>query len=95
MAWMLPSLRGAGVVPPSGLRFMFRELQGSKFNGSKPPTNGKPSVTRSFESFQLPTFALMWRNSSGVMLPSRSAWSPYWTPTLSQGTRANPYSSVP
>ena len=51
-------MRGAGVAPPSGLRFICRELHGSKFAGQKPPTNGKPSVTISLERFQPPTLAL-------------------------------------
>ena len=42
----------------------------------------------SFASFQLPTRAFTFRNSAGVMLPSFSAFSPYWTPTLSNVLRA-------
>jgi hypothetical protein len=29
-------------------------------------------------------------NCSGVIAPARSAWSPYWTPVLSNGSLAKP-----
>ena len=95
MASTSPSVRGAGVVPPSGLRFMLRELHGSKFSGVSGPSNGKPSGTISEVCFQPPIWALRSRNSSGVMTPSTRAWRPYCTPTLSHGTRANPSSPTP
>ena len=86
--------RGRG-APPSGLSCICRELHGSKASGEKSPTNGKPSVTISLESFQLPIWALRSRNSAGVMTPVVRASRPYCTPTLSHGTRAKPVSSVP
>ena len=95
MAARSPSVRGAGVTPPSGDRFMFRELHGSKFSGVRGPANGKPSGTISDVRFHPPMPALRSRNSAGVMAPDRSASSPYWTPTLSHGTRAKPSSPTP
>ena len=50
--------------------------------------NGHPSWTMSFDAFQEPTFAFRSRNCSGVIEPVCSAFSPYWTPTLSHGERA-------
>ena len=50
--------------------------------------NGQPSWTMSFEAFQEPTFAFRSRNCSAVIEPDASAFSPYWTPTLSHGERA-------
>ena len=95
MAATSPSVRAAGVTPPSGLRFMLRELHGSKFSGVRGPANGKPSGTISEVRFHLPIWALRSRNSSGVMTPSTRACRPYCTPTLSHGARANPSSPVP
>ena len=72
---------------------MLRALHGSNPGraggiGGGGDGNGKASWTMSFGSFQLPTRAFTFRNSAGVMLPSFSAFSPYWTPTLSQVMRA-------
>ena len=83
-----PSRRGAGVAPPSGERFMLRALQTSMFPGVHGPTKGQPSCTISDDCFQEPTLAFRSRNSAGVILPSRNACRPYWTPTLSHGERA-------
>ena len=95
MASRSPSRRGAGVAPPSGLRLHLPRAPRVEVGGEKSPTNGKPSVTISLESFQLPTWALRSRNSAGVMAPLVRASRPYCTPTLSHGTRAKPSSSVP
>ena len=70
-----------------------RALHGSKPGvcggiGGGGAGNGNASWTMSFGSFQLPTVAFTFRNSAGVMLPSFSAFSPYWTPTLSHVLRA-------
>jgi hypothetical protein len=74
---------------------MFRELHGSKLAGDNGPSNGNPSRTISEVCFQPPIWALRSRNSSGVIVPLRSATSPYCTPTLSHGTRAHPFWSAP
>ena len=67
---------------------MFPALHGSNPDraggiGGGGDGNGKASWTMSRASFQLPTVAFSLRNSAGVMLPSVSAFNPYWTPTLS------------
>src|SRR6266508_4285849 len=89
-ASMFPARRGAGVTPPSGLRRMLRRLHGSHVAGFAQPggKNGQPSCTMSLLSFQLPTVAFTFRNSSGVSFPELSEPRPYWTPTLSHGTLA-------
>ncbi len=69
-------------------RFMLRALHGSRSAGQAERTNGQPSCTMSADSFHEPAAALTSRNSSGVTTPSTSAFSPYWTPTLSQVERA-------
>ena len=68
---------------------MFPALHGSNPDraggiGGGGDGNGKASWTMSRASFQLPTRGVhASRNSAGVMLPSVSAFNPYWTPTLS------------
>ncbi len=65
--------------------------------GVSAPANGAPlGRPCRADSFQLPTFALRSRNSAGRDDAVASApASPYWTPTLSHGTRAYPSASVP
>src|SRR5215211_809937 len=89
-AFMFPARRGAGVTPPSGLSHMLRLLHGSNGGNAQLGTgkNGQASCTMSLPSFQLPTVAFSFRNSSGVIVPDLSAPRPYWTPTLSHGTFA-------
>ncbi len=88
-----PPLRGAGVAPPSGLRFICRELHGSKVGGEKSPTNGKPSVTISLESLPAADLGVEVEELGGRDHAARRASRPYCTPTLSHGTRAKPSSS--
>ena len=74
--------RGAGVAPPSGERFMFRELHGSKFSGVRSRRTGSLGAPSRRCAPQLPTSALRSRNSAGVITPEARADRPYCTPTL-------------
>src|SRR5574342_125472 len=98
MAATLPPVRGAGVAP-SGLRFIWCALHGSKFAGEGDPTNGNPSVPISLDGFQPPTLAFRWRNSSGVITPEEflhlNASVGGWKPSSEMGTEGFPFVGSP
>src|ERR1700742_3529504 len=88
IAATLPAVRGATPSAPGVV--LLRALHTSMSPGHAVGMNGQPSWTFRLGSFQPPTVALRSRNSAGVRSPSTSAFSPYWTPTLSHVDRANP-----
>ncbi len=97
IASMLPSRRGAGVRPPSGLSFMLRRLHGSNCAGfgAEEGEEGAALLHHVLRLLPATRGRVQLQELGGRDLPAFSAARPYWTPTLSQVERPYPNASTP